>query len=179
MTEAMKARLFQEMIMQHLGAAYNLARWLTRNDADAQDVVQEACIRAFRFIDRFHGENARPWLLAIVRNTCYSWLQKHRAHAEDYSFDEDMDSTEQMEADFNALQATGPEAQLLIDADRQIIDQALAELPVEFREVVVLKDMEDLSYKEIAEIANIPIGTVMSRLSRARRQLRTRLLKEL
>lgn len=176
MAETGESGQFQEKVIPHLRAAYNLARWLTRNDADAQDVVQEAYLRAFRFFPRFHGENALPWLLAIVRNTCYSWLQKNRAAQQAYVFDEAADSQAALEA--SAAVETEPEARLLRQADQQRIDRALANLPLQFREVVILRDMEDLSYQEIADITDCPLGTVMSRLSRARKLLRAYLQKE-
>lgn len=176
MAETGETGQFQEKVIPHLRAAYNLARWLTRNETDAQDVVQEAYLRAFRFFPRFHGDNALPWLLAIVRNTCYSWLQKNRAAQQPYAFDETVDSQAALEA--GAAAETDPEARLLRQADQQRIDRALANLPLQFREVVILRDMEDLSYQEIADITDSPIGTVMSRLSRARKLLRTYLQKE-
>lgn len=176
MAETGETGQFQEKVIPHLRAAYNLARWLTRNDADAQDVVQEAYLRAFRFFPRFHGENALPWLLAIVRNTSYSWLQKNRTAQQAYVFNEAVDSQAVQET--SAAAETEPEARLLRQADQQRIDRALAKLPLQFREVVILRDMEDLSYQEIADITDCPIGTVMSRLSRARKLLRAYLQKE-
>ncbi len=150
---------FEQQVLPHLDAAFNLARWLTRNDHDAEDVVQEALLRAYRFFDGLRGA-PRPWLLAIVRNACFSWLQANRP-AELRA----IDGLEQ-ESD-----APGPEALAARDVDRRRLNEAIAALPVQFREVLVLRELEDLAYKEIARIAEIPIGTVMSRLSRARRQL--------
>jgi len=150
---------FEQQVLPHLDAAFNLARWLTRNDHDAEDVVQEALLRAYRFFDGLRGA-PRPWLLAIVRNACFSWLQANRP-AELHA----VDALEQ-ESD-----APGPEALAARDVDRRRLNEAIAALPVQFREVLVLRELEDLAYKEIARIAEIPIGTVMSRLSRARRQL--------
>jgi RNA polymerase sigma factor (sigma-70 family) len=153
---------FEEVVLPHLGAAYNLARWLTRNDTDAEDVVQEAYLRAFRFFGSFHGGDGRPWLLAIVRNTCYTWMQHNRSPELAIPLDDDL----QIESkDLN------PEALLLQSADTQMVKQALQELPVEFREVLVLRELEGLSYKQIADVSDIPIGTVMSRLARARKRL--------
>jgi len=150
---------FEQQVLPHLDAAFNLARWLTRNDHDAEDVVQEALLRAYRFFDGLRGA-PRPWLLAIVRNACFSWLQANRP-AELHA----IDGPEQ-ESD-----APGPEALAARDVDRRRLNEAIAALPVQFREVLVLRELEDLAYKDIARIAEIPIGTVMSRLSRARRQL--------
>ena len=164
MPEPSELALFEQTVLPHLDAAYNLARWLTRDDANAQDLVQEACLRALRFFDGFHGTNGRAWLLTIVRNTCYTWLKEHRKHeVANTSFDEEMHSVESSEEN--------PEGLLLRKASKDAIQRALEELPVEFREVMVLRELEGLSYKEIAGIAEIPIGTVMSRLARARKRL--------
>jgi RNA polymerase sigma-70 factor (ECF subfamily) len=151
--------------MPHLDAAYNLARWLTRNEHDASDVVQESFLRAFKFFGGFRGTNARSWLLAIVRNASYSWLEKNRKSELNTVFDEELHG---LEANPNNLGALLP-AQLEEDLVRKTIE----ELPAEFREIIVLRELEELSYKEIAELAQIPIGTVMSRLARARKQLQT------
>ncbi len=149
--------------MPHLDAGYNLARWLTRNEHDAQDVAQDAFLRAFKFFGGFHGGNSRSWLLSIVRNTAYTWLQKNRRQEVATVFDEEVHDIEDT--------SSSPEALLLKNSDRQEIMRALEELPVEFREVMVLRELEGMSYKEIAEMAEVPIGTVMSRLARARKQL--------
>jgi len=153
---------FERVVMPHLDAAYNLARWITRNDHDAQDVVQEAVLRAYRFFDGLRGE-AKPWLLAIVRNSCLSWLQVNRP-ADLAGFDDRVVETAAPEAD-------GPETQAMRAFDRRMLNEAIAALPAQFREVLVLRELEDMSYKEIARIADVPIGTVMSRLARARRLL--------
>ncbi len=172
MTEAMKARRFGEMALPHLNAAYNLARWLTHSDQDAQDIVQEAYLRAFKFFDGFHGEDARAWLLAIVRNTTYTWLQQNRNHVHNAFFDEEFhDLNEADSATLCDQPDNNPAAILARNDDKRLLDRALAQLPVEFREVLVLRELEDLSYKEISRIAGIPIGTVMSRLARGRRLL--------
>jgi RNA polymerase sigma-70 factor (ECF subfamily) len=160
---------FEQMFLPHLDAAHNLARWLTRNGHDAEDLVQESYLRAFRFFGGFKGGDSRSWLLTIVRNTCYSWLQRNRRQELETTFDEEVHTSD--------LQALSPEKPLLADADGQMLQQALEELPVTFREILVLRELEGLSYKEIAEIANIPIGTVMSSLARARKRLRENLLK--
>jgi RNA polymerase sigma-70 factor (ECF subfamily) len=162
---------FEAQVLPHLDAAYNLARWLTRNEQDAEDVVQEAFVRAMRYFATFKGGEARPWLLAIVRNTCWSWLEKNRPA--------DMTTLEPgaLEATLDVVSASAaaeanPEVILLQSANRKLVNQALEELPVAFREVIVMREIEDLSYKEIASIAAIPIGTVMSRLARGRELLR-------
>jgi RNA polymerase sigma factor (sigma-70 family) len=171
-TEQNRAEQFQRAVLPHLNAAYNLARWLCRNDHDAEDIVQEATLRAFRFFDGFHGEDARAWLLAIVRNTTYTWLQQNRGHESSTSFDEEFHSLQEGGSVTLLNQAdSNPEAILARDDDRGLVNRALEMLPVEFREVLVLRELEELSYKEISEVAGIPMGTVMSRLARARRLL--------
>jgi RNA polymerase sigma-70 factor (ECF subfamily) len=159
---------FEEVTMPHLPAAYNLARWLTRNDHDAEDVVQEAYLRAFNFFDGFHGDDARPWLLTIVRNTCLTWLKRNRA---------DRPAVD-AEKTLHLFTADGPEPDegLRQAANRELVHQALNELPTEFREVVVLREMDGLAYKEIAAITGTAIGTVMSRLARGRKILRDKLV---
>ncbi|HZV05904.1 MAG TPA: sigma-70 family RNA polymerase sigma factor [Gemmataceae bacterium] len=154
---------FDQTILPHLSAAFNLARWLTRNDHDAEDVVQEAYLRAYQFFDGFHGGDGRAWLLRIVRNTCYSWLEKNRPREPAVVFDETKHSAEQKES--------GPEVPLIAREDREMLRRALEELPPEFRETIVLREMEGLSYKEIAAVSGVPMGTVMSRLARARERL--------
>jgi RNA polymerase sigma-70 factor (ECF subfamily) len=160
---------FEQAIMPHLDAAHNLARWLTRRDQDAEDVVQEAYLRAFRFFGNFRGGDGRTWLLAIVRHTAYTWLRKNRAPGQTTSFDEDKHGTVSTDDD--------PEALLLRTEDAEILRAALEELPTEFREVVVLRELEELSYKEIAQVAGIPVGTVMSRLARGRERLQQLLIE--
>jgi RNA polymerase sigma-70 factor (ECF subfamily) len=163
---------FEKSVLPHLDAAYNLARWLTRNDHDAQDVVQEAYLRAFRFFEGMRGGDARPWLLAIVRNASYSWLEKNRP-AEVVALDDAAPLSSDTETVGHAMPAeTNPEVILLQSANRKLVNQALEELPVGYREVLVMRELEDLTYKEIAAIAGLPIGTVMSRLSRGRELLR-------
>ncbi|TMI55008.1 sigma-70 family RNA polymerase sigma factor [Candidatus Bathyarchaeota archaeon] len=154
---------FESSVLPHLDAAYNLARWLTRKDQDAQDMVQEAYLRAFRFFGSFRGGDARAWLLQIVRNTCYTQLENNRPQ-ELATFDEEIHSEDDG--------SMNPETLLLRSRDSQLLRQALEELPVNFREVLVLHELEGLSYSEIAEVSNIRLGTVMSRLSRARERLR-------
>ena len=164
MTQQVFGVAFEEAVLPHLDAAYNLARWLTRNTQDAEDVVQEAYLRAFRFFSGFHGGNARTWLLTIVRNTCYSWLEKNRTQERAAEFDEQVHT--------DIVESQDPETLLLRKADAQLLQQTLEELPTTFREVLVLVEMEGLSYKQVAEMLGIPVGTVMSRLTRARRWLR-------
>jgi RNA polymerase sigma-70 factor (ECF subfamily) len=159
-----KLARFEQAILPHLDAAYNLARWLTRNEQDAQDMVQEAYLRAFKFFDSFHGVDGRAWLFTIVRNTCYTWLHQNRADEKRTAFDEEIHTIDS--------ETFNPATLALRSADHQILTRALDELPVEFREVVVLRDLEGFSYKEIADIANVPTGTVMSRLARARERLK-------
>ena len=145
-----------------MDAAYNLARWLTRNDQDARDVVQESMLRAFRFFDGLRGD-ARPWLLALVRNACMSWLKANRP-AELAGYDPAAPELEVADEET-------PETLALRALDRRVLNEALAALPAHFREALILREMEDLSYKDIARITGAPIGTVMSRLSRARQLL--------
>jgi RNA polymerase sigma-70 factor (ECF subfamily) len=160
---------FELLAVPHLAAAVNLARWLTHSDHDAEDVVQEAYLRAFRFFDGFQGGDFRPWLLAIVRNTCMTWLQRNRRHHDAIPLDH---ATPAIAADI-----PGPDSRLLSEANRELVQRALAELPMEYREAVVLREMEGLSYQEIATVTGTAIGTVMSRLARGRKMLRETLLK--
>jgi RNA polymerase sigma-70 factor, ECF subfamily len=157
---------FERLALPHLDAAYNLARWLTHNDHDAQDVVQEALLRAMRYIHGLRGESARAWLLQIVRHTCFSWLKENRS---DHVVLDDGDEAGQ---DIAAPAADEPPALAMRKADKALINAAIAGLPVVYREVLLLRELEDLSYAEIAQIVDIPVGTVMSRLSRARGLMR-------
>ncbi len=166
MPEPNRLARFEESILPHLDAAHNLARWLTRNDSDAEDVVQEAYLRAFRYFDGFHGGNSRAWLLKIVRNTFYTSLQQ-RAREPALAIDDELPDVQ--------CESCDPAAIALAGADQQLVRQALEELPAEFREAMVLRELEGLSYKEIAAIAGVPLGTVMSRLARARKHLQVRL----
>lgn len=174
MPDSTQRAQFERVVLPHLDAAYNLARWLTRNDHDAEDVTQEACIRAFRFFDRFHGGNSRTWLLTIVRHTCYSWLEKHRAEKSTMMFDEQLHSLGGNDAGGAPMCAT-PETLLLQNADLRRLGQCLEALPLEFRETVILRELEGLSYKEISAITEVPVGTVMSRLARGRNLLQQQL----
>ncbi|WP_457333404.1 sigma-70 family RNA polymerase sigma factor [Rhizobacter sp. P5_C2] len=157
---------FERFALPHLDAAYNLARWLTRNDHDAQDVVQEACLRAMHYFASFRGEQARPWLLTVVRHSCYAWLRENRPAELVHVGDGDAMPEPAAPSSDEPLETA------LRNADRVRLNQAIAALPIDFREVLVLRELEDLSYRDIARIADIPIGTVMSRLSRARALLR-------
>ena len=154
---------FETLMLPHLDAAYNLARWITRNEDDAQDVVQEAYLRALRFFPSFAGGNGRGWLLAIVRNTCYSWMQRNRPAEPLLLFDENEHLPDREGHD--------PESELLLSARRESLEHCIRELPVQFREIIVMRELEGMSYREVAEAAEVPVGTVMSRLARARKRL--------
>jgi RNA polymerase sigma-70 factor (ECF subfamily) len=155
---------FEAMMLPHMDAAHNLARWLLRNEQDAQDIVQEAYLRAFKSFSGFHGSNGRAWLLTIVRNTAYTLLKKNRAVDLTTTFDEEIHAVGQ--------ESTSPATILEHAEDAELIKNAMEELPVEFREILTLRHQESLSYAEIGEILKIPIGTVMSRLARARGKLK-------
>jgi RNA polymerase sigma-70 factor (ECF subfamily) len=159
-----KAPDFDRLFVPHMDAAYNLARWLVHDDHDAQDVVQEAYLRAFRFAGGFRGGDPRAWILAIVRNAAFSWLRRNRRSDPPAEFDENVHRE-------SGEEEGGLEADAVRRADGAMIRAALEELADEFREVLVMRDIEGLSYKEIADVAAIPIGTVMSRLARARAKL--------
>jgi RNA polymerase sigma-70 factor (ECF subfamily) len=162
---------FEQVMLPHLDSAYNLARWLTGNEHDAEDVVQDTYLRAVKFFAGFRGGDARPWLLAIVRRVCYDWLARNRSQQALAVFDEELHSDPGASLD--------PAQVVLHQEDQEMLRQALAELPVEFREVLVLRELEGLSYKEIGAITNLPAGTIMSRLARARERLRDALNKYL
>jgi RNA polymerase sigma-70 factor (ECF subfamily) len=155
---------FEQDVLPHLDAAYNLARWLMRNDQDAQDAVQEAYLRAFRFFSGFHGGDARAWLLKIVRNTCYTWLRASRPLRDAAEFDENLSAPD--------YHAPNPEELLLQNDSGNLLHKALENLPEGLREVLILREIEGMSYREIADITGVPLGTVMSSLSRARGRLR-------
>jgi RNA polymerase sigma-70 factor (ECF subfamily) len=155
---------FEETMLPHMDAAHNLAKWLLRNEEDAQDVVQEAYLRAFKSFSGFHGSNGRAWLLTIVRNTSYTLMKKNRAVDLTTTFDEERHATDH--------ESTSPAALLEQIEDAELVREAMDQLAVEFREILVLRHLEGLSYKEIADIAQIPPGTVMSRLARARGKLK-------
>jgi RNA polymerase sigma-70 factor, ECF subfamily len=159
---------FEEIVLPYLGAAYNLARWLTGNSDDAQDVVQESYLRALKSFHTFRpGAEGRAWLLKIVRNTCFSWLRRNRSvHSAILNDDERHDP---------AAISPDPEAALIEQADVELVRRALEDLRVEYREVILLRELEGFSYREIADILSLPLGTVMSRLSRGRKELEARL----
>jgi RNA polymerase sigma-70 factor (ECF subfamily) len=161
----MRVRVFEETVLPHLDAAFNYARWLTRNDADAEDVVQDACVRAMRFLSSLRDDDARAWLFTIVRNTWYSRVSRKANVAEGTRLKDGPDQRTD-----NALD---PEERLLQQHTVALVRGALEQLPVDFREVIVLREIEGLSYKEIAAVVGVPIGTVMSRLARARERLQT------
>jgi RNA polymerase sigma-70 factor (ECF subfamily) len=161
----MPPRLFEETVLPHLDAAFNYARWLTRNDTDAEDVVQDACVRAIRYFSSLRDDDARAWLFTIVRNAWYSRVSRKANVAEGTRLNDGQD-----ERPDNALD---PEERLLQQHTIALVRAALEQLPVDFREVIVLREIEGLSYKEIAEVAGVPVGTVMSRLARARDRLQT------
>jgi len=163
--------LFDEVFLPHMAEAYRLAQWLTGNAYDAEDVVQDAALRAFRGIKTFGTVNARAWSLTIVRNTAYSWLMKNRPKA--VVFTDDLSVTEQQELEKGpqGTRIETPEEIALFKADAEDVQHALAQLPAHFREAIVLREMNQLNYRDIAEITNVPIGTVMSRLSRGRQLL--------
>jgi len=152
---------FEQLVLPHLDASFNLARWLLRSREDAEDVAQEALLRAYRFFEGFQGGDARAWLLQIVRNTCYTWLEKNRPQELKTEFDEEL----------HVPSGPNPETLAIAAESRERLAVALESLPPRFREVLVLRDLEGCSYKEIAAITSIPIGTVMSALSRSRRRL--------
>lgn len=162
--DSAKLARFEQAVLTHFDAAYNLARWLTRSSDDADDVVQEACLRAFTFFDSFQGGlDGRAWLLSIVRNTCYTWLKKKNGWEAAAEFDENLHTPVADSADAEAIQ--------IRRADWEMVKHGIEKLPPEYREVLILREMEGLSYKEVAQITGLPIGTVMSRLSRARQRL--------
>ena len=158
---------FEEVALPHLDAAYNLARWLTRSDTDAFDVVQEACVRALTYFEGYRGENGKAWLLTIVRNTCYLWMERNRPAAA-VAFSPDVESEVENTAIELGTAIPDPETLLRQDNASRLLDELIAELPPPFREVLVLRELEDMSYREISAVLGVPMGTVMSRLARAR-----------
>jgi RNA polymerase sigma-70 factor (ECF subfamily) len=168
LVEQARLRRFNEIAVPHLDAAYNLARWLTRNEHDAEDVVQEAYLRAFKFFDGYRGGDARAWILKIVRHTCFTWLARNRPTEVVASDEEDDD---ERAAAMQGAPRNDPETQLLQRLDSELLNRLIDQLATPYREILVLREIEDLSYREIAEVLALPIGTVMSRLARARAKL--------
>ena len=168
MVEQSRLQRFNEVAVPHLDAAYNLARWLTRNEHDAEDVVQEAYLRAFKFFDGYRGGDSRAWILKIVRHTTFTWLARNRP-SEVVASDEDGDDDRAAAA--NGAPRSDPETLLLQRLDAELLNRLIDQLPTPYREVLALREIEDLSYREIAELLALPIGTVMSRLARARERL--------
>lgn len=154
---------FELAILPHLDAAYNLARWLMRNDDEAADAVQDACLRALRSIGGFRGDDGRGWLLAIVRNTCYTRLKRGATRDSHSEFDDETHSAQ--------IETPDPERLLERSRDGEALRRALEGLPEELREIIVMRELDGMAYKEIAQVAAIPLGTVMSRLARARKRL--------
>lgn len=171
MTE--QAQQFEAVALSYLNAAYNLARWLVRDEQVAQDMVQEAYLRALKYRESFRGGDMRPWLLGIVRNTCYTWLQQSKQREDQVEFDEERDS-ENCELIFGQTESN-PETLAMRKQESLHLNQSINALPAVFREVLILRELEELSYDDIAVVAAIPVGTVMSRLSRARAMLRAAL----
>lgn len=165
-----KITRFEALVLPHLDAAYNLARWMARNSSDAEDVAQEAMLRAFRFFDTFRGDDARVWLLTIVRNTYLTWIRREVPRQNSAEFDEGMHT--------DLESSVTPEFEVLRQATAEHVRRAIESLPPEYREVVLMREIEQLSYKEIAAVTKSPLGTVMSRLSRARSMLRHLIGKE-
>jgi RNA polymerase sigma factor (sigma-70 family) len=163
--ERSRALRFEDLVMPHMDAGYNLARWLTRSDQDADDVLQDACIKAFRFVEQCRGENPRAWFLTIVRNAAFSWLRNNRHPELIVTVGEDGELADLTDI---AADPNTPETIILEGEARQSMDEAIRNLPPSHREVLILREQEEMSYKQIAEVTGVPIGTVMSRLARAR-----------
>jgi RNA polymerase sigma-70 factor (ECF subfamily) len=167
-----KLERFETAVLRHLDAAYNLARWLTHNDATAEDAVQDACVRAFRFFEAMHGPSPKAWFMAIVRNASMDCLREQKRVGSTEEFDEARHSLDDGPM---SAELISPEGHALRNAEMHGVHMAIAGLPIEYREVIVLRELEEMSYKEISAVANIPIGTVMSRLARGRDLLRDQL----
>jgi RNA polymerase sigma-70 factor, ECF subfamily len=173
-----RRRRFELLALPHLDAAYNLARWLARNTSDAEDVVQDAYLRAYRYFDTFQGGNFRVWLLTIVRNTFVTWVKENRSGRMVFLPDTPVADTADAEETMWSSRPRDPEALLLESIDSQTLSRLMEQLPAEYREVLLLREIEDLAYKEIATVTGAPIGTVMSRLARARLSLRNLWLQQ-
>jgi RNA polymerase sigma-70 factor, ECF subfamily len=166
------AARFEAAVLPHLDAAYNLARWILRNDNDAQDVTQEACARAFQYWESFRGGDARAWLLAIVRRACYSWLDSHRPHAASVPFEEERHSDSSYTVPGYGSPIPGPQEAWLRKVEQDVVSRCLEALPLHLREILVLRELEEMSYKDLCGVLEVPVGTVMSRLARARARMR-------
>jgi len=173
LTDRQRTARFEDEILVHLDSAHNLARWITRDAGMARDAVQDGCLRAFRAFDRMHGPNARAWFLAVIRNTCIDLLREQRGRAVEEEYDDDVHG---MEAAPEGGGAMTPEDIVARASDARWLRGCIDALPREYREVVVLRELEELSYREISAIVDIPIGTVMSRLARGRDLLQKRML---
>jgi RNA polymerase sigma-70 factor (ECF subfamily) len=174
MSDAGNRTRFEAVVLPHLDAGYSLARWIVRDDAAAEDVVQDASLRAFRFFDRMHGDNPRAWFLAVVRNACLDWLKERRRHAAEESYVDDAHGAPH-DAASSAFEP--PEIAVARAADSRWLHGCILALPLEYREVLVLRELQELSYKEISTIVGVPMGTVMSRLARGRDLLQRRVLQ--
>ena len=173
-----RRRRFEQLALPHLDAAYNLSRWLAGNTTDAEDVVQDAYLRAYRYFDSFRGGNFRVWLLTIVRNAFVTWVRENRSGRIMFVPDTPVAANADKEETMWGSRPRDPESLLLDSIDSQTLSRLMEQLPAEYREVLLLREVEDLAYKEIAEVTGVPIGTVMSRLSRARLSLRKRWLAQ-
>lgn len=171
---------FSSVVLPHLADAFALARWISGSRADAEDITQEACLRAFRAIEAFRGDSAKAWVLTIVRNTAYSWIAKNRKASLVSVEQLDTEARNEVELGGSLLEASAstPENHLIAQADASELEAAISALPEAFREIVVLRDLQGLSYHEIATVSGIAVGTVMSRLARGRRRLLESLSKE-
>lgn len=178
MSDEAKRERFESQVLIHMDAAYRLAAWLMRSESQAEEAVQEAYLRAFRFFESFRGGDARPWLLGIVRNTCYTLIEQEGPAAGLVEFHEETHGEEAMAAGAVLNFPLNPESAAIADAEAALVQRCLRALPAEYREVVVLRELQECSYKDIAAIAGVPIGTVMSRLARGRRLLRRALVEQ-
>lgn len=174
-SEEVKRERFERLVLPHMDSAFGLAVWLLRSESEAEEAVQEAYLRAFRSFHGFRGEHARPWLLGIVRNTCYTLLAQDRRVGPAEEFNEESHGEEAVAAGAVLSFPSNPEAALIQDADRELVRACLRALPAEFREALVLREIHECSYREIASIVEVPIGTVMSRIARGRRRLESEL----
>ena len=170
MADAGKVSRFEQAVLCHLDSAYNLARWLTRDEAGAEDALQEACLRAFRFFESQHGPSPKAWFMTVVRNACLDWLKEHQRRVEEEAYDDD---------EHGAVSGGHEQPEIAAEraADARWLHECMAALPREYREVLVLRELEELSYKEISAVVGVPMGTVMSRIARGRDLLQQRLIE--